>query len=255
MSMCHTQLHIQYRTNYKELNRKRRYVETNERSRTTLSSRAKRILRSPCSQLSFESFVCKQFKRFSQSAQHFPCHAMMLDSREINDIECRALAMLKDHSLLNPARNSRKSNKSKPCRRDQHDTRTEKLPDRSSNLKDDRNSSDDGPYGLVPDTAAKNMDVAQTASPGHAIRPNRRSTRLSALQPCQEKVKKRKREAHKQEKRKSRRSMTVSTEYKARQDLDEGDADGTKLKKEYKRGELLIHGEGNKWLSQQHKTM
>jgi len=168
---------------------------------------------------------------------------MMLDSREINDIECRALAMLKDHSLLNPARNSRKSNKSKPCRRDQHDTRTEKLPDRSSNLKDDRNSSDDGPYGLVPDTAAKNMDVAQTASPGHAIRPNRRSTRLSALQPCQEKVKKRKREAHKQEKRKSRRSMTVSTEYKARQDLDEGDADGTKLKKEYKRGELLIHGE------------
>ncbi len=37
--------------------------------------------------------------------------------------------------------------------------------------------------------------------------------------------------------------MTVSTEYKARQDLDEGDADGTKLHNEYKRGEFLIHGE------------
>ena len=37
--------------------------------------------------------------------------------------------------------------------------------------------------------------------------------------------------------------MTVSTEYKARQDLDEGDADGTKHYNEYKRGELLIHGE------------
>jgi len=35
-----------------------------------------------------------------------------LDSREINDIECRALAMLRDRSLLNSARNSRKSNKS-----------------------------------------------------------------------------------------------------------------------------------------------
>jgi len=104
-----------------------------------------------------------------------------LDSREINDIECRALAMLRDHSLLNPARNSRESNKSKPCRRDQHDTRTEKLPDGSSNLTDDRNSSDDGPDGLGPDTTAKDMDVAQTASPGRAIRSNRRSTRLSAL--------------------------------------------------------------------------
>jgi len=65
----------------------------------------------------------------------------------------------------------------------------------------------------------------------------------SNVQPCQEKVKKRKHETHKQEKRKSRKSTTVSTEYKARQDLDEGDADGTKLYNEYKRGELLIHGE------------
>ncbi len=56
-------------------------------------------------------------------------------------------------------------------------------------------------------------------------------------------MKKRKHEAHKQEKRKSRRNITVSTEYKARQDLDEGDADGTKLYNAYKRGELLIHGE------------
>lgn len=37
--------------------------------------------------------------------------------------------------------------------------------------------------------------------------------------------------------------MTFSTEYKARQDLDEGDADVTKLYNEYRRGELLIHGE------------
>ena len=99
-----------------------------------------------------------------------------LDSREINDIECRGLAMLRDHSLLKPARNSRKSNKSKPCRRDQHAARTEKLPDRSFNLTDDRKSSDDGSDGLDPDTTAKGMDVEQTAPPGHAVRPNRRST-------------------------------------------------------------------------------
>ncbi len=73
--------------------------------------------------------------------------------------------------------------------------------------------------------------------------PQRRSTRLSTLQPCQEKVKKRKHEAYKQAKRKSRRSRTVSTEYKARQDLDEGDANETKLYNEYKRGILLVHGE------------
>jgi len=86
--------------------------------------------------------------------------------------------MLRDHTLLNPTRNSRKSNKSMPCRRGQHDTRTEKSPDRSSNLTDDRNSSDDGSNGLGPDTTAKSME--QTAPPGHAVRPNRRSTRLSA---------------------------------------------------------------------------
>lgn len=68
-----------------------------------------------------------------------------LDSREINDInvDCRALAMLRDPSTTNPARNSRKSSKSNPCRRDRHDTVMEKLPDRSSNFTDDRNSSDD----------------------------------------------------------------------------------------------------------------
>ena len=144
-----------------------------------------------------------------------------LDSREINDIKCRALAMLRDRSLLNPARNSRNSSKSKPCRRDQHDTRTEKLPDTSSHLTDDRNSSHDGPDGLGPDTTVKDMDVEQSASSGHAIRPNRRSALRSVLQPCQERVKKRKQEADKQEKRKrkSRRSMTASTEYKARQDV------------------------------------
>ena len=54
--------------------------------------------------------------------------------------------------------------------------------------------------------------------------------------------KKRKHETHTQEKRKSRKNTAGSTEYKARQDLDEGDADGTKLYNEYKRGELLTHG-------------
>ena len=63
-----------------------------------------------------------------------------LDSTEINDIECRALAMLREHSA--PARKSRKSSKDKPCRQDGHDTRTEKSPERSSNLTDDLISSD-----------------------------------------------------------------------------------------------------------------
>ena len=62
---------------------------------------------------------------------------------------------------------------------------------------------------------------------------------LSVLQPCQEKVNK-KHEAHKQEMRKSR---TISTDYKVRQDLEEGDADRTKICNEFKRGELLKHGE------------
>lgn len=35
--------------------------------------------------------------------------------------------------------------------------------------------------------------------------------------------------------------MIVSTGYKARQDLDEGNADGTKLNNEYKRGVLSCH--------------
>jgi len=121
------------------------------------------------------------------------------DSREINDVECRALAMLRDHSMLIPARNSRKSNKSKPCRRDRHNTTTEKLADGSSNLIGDRNSSDDGLDGVGPDAIAKGMEMEQTAPPGLAVRPNRRSTRLSALQPCQSKVKKRKHAAYKQE--------------------------------------------------------
>ena len=60
-----------------------------------------------------------------------------LDSRDVND----ALAMLRDHSLLNRTRNSRKSNNGKPCRRDGHDSRTEKSPERSSNVADDRISS------------------------------------------------------------------------------------------------------------------
>ncbi len=163
-----------------------------------------------------------------------------LDSREINDIECRALAMLREHSVLHPARNSRKSNKNKPCRRDGHDTRTEKSPERSPNPTDDRLSSDDGPDGSDPDTSARGMGVEQTVSPGRCTTLNRRSTRLNAVRPCQEK--KRKHETHTQQKRKSRRNTVGSTEYKARQDLDEGDADGTKLYNEYKRGELLMHG-------------
>jgi len=163
-----------------------------------------------------------------------------LDSREINDIGCRSLAMLRDHALLSPARNGRKSNKSKPCRRDGHDTKTGKSPERSSNLTEDRTGSNDGPDSSDPNTSAKDMDVEHTTSPGRCITLNRRSTRLSALQPCQEK--KRKHETHNQVTRKSKRNMAGSTEYKARQDLDEGDADGTKLYSEYKRGEMLIHG-------------
>ncbi len=101
-----------------------------------------------------------------------------VDSREINDIECRALAMLREHSMLHPARNSRKSNKNKPCRRDGHDTRTEKSPERSPNPTDHRLSSDDGPVRSDPETPAKDMDVEQTVSPGRCTTLNRRSTRL-----------------------------------------------------------------------------
>ncbi len=50
-----------------------------------------------------------------------------------------------------------------------------------------------------------------------------------------------KHEAHKQETRKSRRTMIVSTGYKAKQDLDEGNADGTKVNNGYKRGLLSCH--------------
>ena len=152
-----------------------------------------------------------------------------LESREINDIECRALAMLReqDQSMLNSTRNSRKSNKNKPCRREGHDTRTEKSPERSFNLTDDRISSDDRQDKSESITSAKGMDAEQTVPPGRCTALNRRSARLSALQPFQEK--KRKHETHNQEKRKSRRNTTGSTEYMARQDLDEGDADGTKL--------------------------
>ena len=110
-----------------------------------------------------------------------------LDSREINDIECRALAMLREHSLLNTIRKSRKSNKSKPCRREEHDARTGTSPESSSNLADDQKSSDDGPDSPDPNTAWKDVDAEQTASPvraspGRAVTVNRRSTRLSALQ-------------------------------------------------------------------------
>ena len=113
-----------------------------------------------------------------------------LDSREINDIECRALAMLREHSMLHPTRSSRKSNKHKPCRRDGHDTRTEKSPERSPNPTNDRLSSDDGPDSSDPDTSARGMDVEQTVSPGRCTTLNRRSARLSALQPCQEQKRK-----------------------------------------------------------------
>ena len=116
-----------------------------------------------------------------------------LDSREVNDLVCKALAILRDESLLNPARNSRKSNTRKPCRRDGHDTKTGKSPERSSNLTDDRVSSDDGPDSSDPKTSAKGMDAEQIVSP---VTLNRRSTRLSSLQPGN-----RKHETHKQEKR------------------------------------------------------
>ena len=163
-----------------------------------------------------------------------------LDTREINDLECRALAMLRNQSLLNPARNRRKSNMSKPCRRDGHDTKTGKSPKRSTHVTGDRISCDDGPDSPDPNTLIIDMDAEQTVSPGRCITFNRRSTRLSA-QPCQEK--KRKHETQKQVKRKSRTNKAGSTDYKARQDLDEGDADGTKLYNTYKRGEQRCFGQ------------
>ena len=96
-----------------------------------------------------------------------------LDSREINDIECRALAMLREHSMLNPACDSRKSNKNKPCRREGHDTRTEKSPERSSNPTDDRISSNDRQDSSDSNTSAKGMDAEQTVPPGRCITLNR----------------------------------------------------------------------------------
>ena len=159
----------------------------------------------------------------------------------MNDIECRALAMLREHSMLNPARNSRKSNKNKPCRRGGHDTRTEKSLERLSNLTDDRSSYDDRQDSSDRNTSVKGMDAERLVPPVRCITLNRRSTRLNALQPCQEK--KMKHKTHKQEKSKSRKNTAGRTEYKARQNLDEGDADGTKLYSEYKRGELLVQGE------------
>jgi len=163
-----------------------------------------------------------------------------LDSREINDIECRALAMLREHSMLHPARNSRKSNKNKPCRQDGHDTRTTKPPERSSNFTDDRSSADDGPDSSDPDTSAKDMDTEQTVSPGRCITLNRRSTRLSALQPREEEEVRDTHARKEEEQKKHGRQHRVQG--KARP-LDEGDADGTKLYNEYRRGELLIHGQ------------
>ncbi|DBA91868.1 TPA: hypothetical protein ACH3X1_016002 [Trebouxia sp. C0004] len=78
------------------------------------------------------------------------------------------------------------------------------------------------------------MDAEQTFSPGHAI--NTQQTKYEAKRT--KKVKKRKHE----NRGSSRRNMAASTEYKSRQDLDEGDADGTKPYNEYKRVvELLIH--------------
>ena len=136
-----------------------------------------------------------------------------LDSREITDIGCRAI----------------------------HDTRTGKSPERSSNLIGDRVSSGDGPDSLDPNTSAKDRDAEHAFLPGQREREitmpceYTQKTKYEA-KPCQENVKKRKHD----EKRKSR---TVSTEYKARQDLDEGDADEAKFYNEYKRGELSIHGE------------
>ncbi len=77
--------------------------------------------------------------------------------------------MLREHSMLNPARNSRKSNKNKPCRREGQDTRTEKSPERSSNLTDDRVSSDDRQDRSDPNTSAKGMDAEQIVPPGRCI--------------------------------------------------------------------------------------
>ncbi len=95
-----------------------------------------------------------------------------------HDIECRALAMLRDHSVLNLTQQKR--NKSKPCRRDGHDTRTGKSPERSSSLTSDQISSDNGPDSLHCNTSAKDMDARQAVSPGHASILDRRTARLRA---------------------------------------------------------------------------
>ena len=54
----------------------------------------------------------------------------------------------------------------------------------------------------------KTWDAEQTVSPGRSVTLNGRSTRLSHAK----KLKKRKHDTHKQEKRKSRRNTTISTE-------------------------------------------
>ena len=105
-----------------------------------------------------------------------------LDSREINDIECKALAMLRDHALLNSTRNNRKNNMSKPCRREQHDTRTEKSPGRSFNPTEDRDSSEDEPDGLGLNPTVTEMEVERTSLPGYSRRPNSRTTKLRSMQ-------------------------------------------------------------------------
>ncbi len=123
---------------------------------------------------------------------------------------------------------------------------TEKSPGRSFNPTEDRDSSDDGPDGLGLNPTVTELEVERTSLPDYSRRPNNRTTRLSTRQSIQQpSVKKRKHEGGKQEQKKmrGRRSMKIDTEYKARQDLEESDADGTKLYSEYKRGELPIHGE------------
>ena len=134
----------------------------------------------------------------SRDTDHF-------DSKEINDIECKALAMLRDHTLLNPTRNNRRSNMSKPCRREQHDTRTEMTPGRSFNSTEDRDSFEDEPDGLGLNPKVTEMEVERTSLPGYLRRPNSRTTKLRSMQ---------RREGGKQKKMKGRRSMTIDTEYK-----------------------------------------
>ena len=62
-------------------------------------------------------------------------------------------------------------------RRDQHDTRTEKSPERSSNLTEDRNNFDDGPSSLGPNTKNEAKRAAARLRDGGSTQEKRKNGR------------------------------------------------------------------------------